>query len=70
MNLNLDPIVVLAGAAANNGLRMFARELLDNGAAVSIALYQAEDARLAGADDLTVARIIDDRIKSGARALQ
>lgn len=65
--MNLDPIVALAGAAANNGLRMFAKELLDNGAAVSIALYQAEDASLAGADDLTVARIIDDRIKRAAQ---
>lgn len=68
--MNLDPIVALAGAAANNGMRMFAKELLDNGAAVSIALYQADDVSLVGADAVTVARIIDDRIKSGASALR
>lgn len=68
--MNLDPIVALAGAAANNGMRMLAQELLGNGATVSIALYQAADASLVGADDLTVARIIDDRIKKGASALK
>ena len=66
--MNLDPIVALAGAAANNGMRMFARELLGiDGAAVYVALYQLDDASLTGADDLTVARVIDDRIKREAQ---
>lgn len=66
--MNLDPIVALAGAAANNGMRMFAKELLDtDGAAVYVALYQLDDASLKGADDLTVARVIDDRIKRAAQ---
>lgn len=66
--MNLDPIVALAGAAANNGLRMFAKELLDvDGAAVYVALYQLDDASLTGSDDLTVARVIDDRIKRAAQ---
>ena len=68
--MNLDPIVVLAGAAANNGMRMLANELLRHGAAVSIALYQSEDNTLVGADSVTVACIIDDRIKYGVSALR
>ena len=68
--MNLDPIVVLAGAAANNGMRMLADELLRHGATVSIALYQSEDVSLIGVNAVTVACIIDDRIKYGVSALR
>ncbi|UCW44311.1 hypothetical protein [Pseudomonas phage PPAY] len=61
--MNLDPIVALAGAAYKTGNQMFAIELLSQGAAVSIAMYQSQDAELVGMDCKTVAAVIDDRIQ-------
>lgn len=68
--MNLNPIVALAGAAHNTGMRMFANQLLNvQGGVVSTTLYIANDPTLKGLSDNIVAAIVDDRIKYGVSAL-
>lgn len=65
--MRVDPIVILAGATAKQGNRMFAQSLLDaEGGVVYCALMQAEEANLYGLDDITTAMILDDRAQCGA----
>lgn len=62
--MNVNPIVALVGAAANQGLKMFATELLYcDGGNFTTSDIAWHDETLHMLDQVIVAAIIDDRIK-------
>jgi hypothetical protein len=62
----INPIVILAGACANNGMPIFAKELLcqDRGN-LSCKIIRKYSKRMSGMHLTTVARVMDDRVKCG-----
>jgi hypothetical protein len=62
----VNPIVVLAGACANNGMSMFANELLSQGRGNrDCKAIRKGSKRMSGMHLTTVARVMDDKAKCG-----